>query len=143
MRLFVTESPRRSNWRDCGSALARVAVTRKRSDVTHDRYPRLRKIPFFIQKIQIKLLGSREEDEVAGFFVFSHIRMRGQVNECPAGVNISSAGLEPPAGARNSRKATVKKRRNTAPGFIQLDPFFSRMQFVKVSSYHFESSAPL
>ncbi len=25
----------------------------------------------------ISLFGSREEDEVAGFFLFSHIRMRG------------------------------------------------------------------
>ena len=27
-----------------------------------------------------------------------------------------------PTGARKNRKATVKKRRNTAPGFIRLDP---------------------
>ena len=26
---------------------------------------------------QKRIIGSREEDEVAGFFVFSHIRMRG------------------------------------------------------------------
>ena len=30
--------------------------------------------------------------------------------------------LQPPAGARNRRKATVKIRRNTATGFIRLDP---------------------
>ena len=32
-----------------------------------------------------------------------------------------SAGLEPPEAARNRRKATVKIRRNTARGFIQID----------------------
>ncbi len=37
------------------------------------------------------------------------------VNDCPA-------GLEPPAGVRKNRKATVKKRRNPAPGFKALDP---------------------
>ena len=37
---------------------------------------------------KIYFLGSKEEDEVACFFVFSHIQMRdhfrlGRVNECP------------------------------------------------------------
>ena len=43
--------------------------------------------------------------------------MRGyfRINDCPA-------GLEPPTGVRKRRKATVKKRRNTAPGFKALDP---------------------
>ena len=31
------------------------------------------------------------------------------------------AGLEPPAGVRKRKKAAVKKRRNTAPGFKALD----------------------
>ena len=51
---------RRSGWRDCGSDLARVAITRKRSDITHDRYPRLRNISllknnkkFLIMKISL------------------------------------------------------------------------------------------
>ncbi len=59
-----------------------------------------------------KDFGVKEESEVAVFFVFSHIRMMGYFrlgnvrgNECPA-------GLEPPAGARNMGKATVKIRRN-------------------------------
>ena len=30
----------------------------------------------------ISLFGSREEDEVAGFFLFSHIRMRGYFRLC-------------------------------------------------------------
>ena len=33
-----------------------------------------------------------------------------------------SAGLEPPAGARKRRKASVKKGRNTASGSNGLDP---------------------
>ncbi len=37
-------------------------------------------------------------------------------------VNDYPAGLEPPAGVRKRRKATVKKRRNTAHGFEALDP---------------------
>ena len=36
--------------------------------------------------------------------------------------NFGPAGLEPPAGARNRRKASVNKRRNPAPGFNTLDP---------------------
>ncbi len=57
-------------------------------------------------------VGSREESEVAGFFVFSLVLIMGylrlgyvRVNECPA-------GLEPPLGAIYRRKATVKIRRN-------------------------------
>ena len=53
---------RRSGWRDCGSDLARVAITRKRSDITHDRYPRLRNISllktkkiFLIIKISVAI----------------------------------------------------------------------------------------
>ena len=38
-----------------------------------------------------------------------------KVNDCPA-------GLEPPEGARKRRKASVKKRRNTAPRIKALDP---------------------
>ncbi len=59
-----------------------------------------------------KNLGSRVESEVAFLFQFSHIRMMGyfrlgysRVNECPAGIEL-------PAGARNTRKAAVKIRRN-------------------------------
>ena len=37
------------------------------------------------------------------------------VNDCPA-------GLEPPAGASNRRKGTVKIRRKMSPKFIRLDP---------------------
>ena len=33
------------------------------------------------------------------------------VNDCPAGLEIGSAGLELTTGARNRRKATVKRRR--------------------------------
>ena len=40
----------------------------------------------------------------------------------PQGYKVGSAGLEPPAGVRKRRKATLKKRRNTAPGFKALDP---------------------
>ena len=40
----------------------------------------------------------------------------------PHGYKVGPAGLEPPAGVRKRRKATVKKRRNTAPGFKALDP---------------------
>ena len=46
-----------------------------------------------------------------------------RVNDCLVGLKIGPAGLELPAGARNKRKGTVKKRRNTAPGFKALDPF--------------------
>ncbi len=42
-------------------------------------------------------------------------------------VNNSHGGLETPAVARQKRKATLKKRRNTAPGFIWLDPKKSYM----------------
>ena len=38
---------------------------------------------------------------------------------------LSPQGLELLAGVRKRRKATVKKRRNTAPGFKALDPKFS------------------
>ena len=54
-----------------------------------------------------------EESEISSFFVLSHIRMIGY---------FGPVGLEPPAGFRKRRKATVKKRRNTAPGFKALDP---------------------
>ncbi len=40
----------------------------------------------------------------------------------PQGKKIDPAGLGPPAEARNRRKATVTKRRNTAPGFYTPDP---------------------
>ncbi len=51
-------------------------------------------------------MGSREESEIAAFFVFSNIRIKGyfrlgKVYECPA-------WLEPPAGARNRRKHEKK-----------------------------------
>ena len=36
-------------------------------------------------------------------------------------IKVGPAGLEPPAGVRKRRKATVKNRRNPAPGFIGLD----------------------
>ncbi len=39
-------------------------------------------------------------------------------------VNDNPAGLQPPAGARKRRKASVKKRRNTALGIKPLDPFY-------------------
>ncbi len=35
---------------------------------------------------------------------------------------IAPSGLEPPTGARNRSKATVKILRNMAPGFIRIDP---------------------
>ena len=38
------------------------------------------------------------------------------------GYEIGSAGLEPPAGARNGRKASLKIRRNPSPGILRLDP---------------------
>ncbi len=40
----------------------------------------------------------------------------------PQGQKVCPAGLEPPAVVRKRRKATVKQRRNTAPGFKALDP---------------------
>ena len=43
----------------------------------------------------------------------------------PHDKKICLAGLGPPAGARNRRKATVTKRRKTAPGFNTPDPLFS------------------
>ncbi len=58
-----------------------------------------------------RIVGSREEDKVAGFFVFSYIRMRGYFRLDKVKVNECHVGLEPPAGARNRRKATVKIRR--------------------------------
>jgi len=40
----------------------------------------------------------------------------------PQGYKVDPAKLESPAGARKRRKASVKKRRNTAPRFKRLDP---------------------
>ena len=40
----------------------------------------------------------------------------------PQGKKVGPEGLEPPAGARKRRKATLKKQRNPAPGFNTLDP---------------------
>ena len=49
-------------------------------------------------------------------FIIGYLRLGElRVNDCPA-------RLEPPAEARNRRKPTEKKRRNTAPPFIRLDP---------------------
>ena len=58
---------------------------------------------FLFFMLRFKNMGSREESEIAGFFLFSHIiRMMGyfrisyaRVNDCPA------------AGARNRKKASV------------------------------------
>ncbi len=50
-----------------------------------------------------------EESEVAGFIVFSHIRKMGYLRLFKIRVNKCPAGLEPPAGARNRKKATAKK----------------------------------
>ena len=44
----------------------------------------------------------------------------------PQGYKVGPARLEPPAVARKRRKASVKKRRITAPGFKALDPLFSQ-----------------
>ena len=40
----------------------------------------------------------------------------------PAGLESWPRRVRAPAGVRKRRKATVKKRRNTAPGFKALDP---------------------
>ena len=40
------------------------------------------------------------------------------VHDCHAGLE-----AEPSAVARNKRKATVEIRKNTAPGFMPLDPY--------------------
>ncbi len=63
----------------------------------------------------ITFFGLREEDEVADFFVFSHIRMRDyfrlgyvRVNECPVGLE-----SPPHCGARKRSKATVKINEET------------------------------
>ena len=40
----------------------------------------------------------------------------------PHGQKVGPTGLEPHAGNRKWRKASVKKRRNMAPGFNGLDP---------------------
>ncbi len=58
-------------------------------------------------------MGSREESEISGFFVFSHIRMIGYFK----------LGLEPPTGARNRRKATENTMK-TATSNSSLDPFY-------------------
>ena len=69
----------------------------------------------------MKKAGQGKNDEGSGFFVLSHLWMRGyfmlgQVKQglmsAPQGQKISPAGLEPPAGARNRRKPTMKMRRN-------------------------------
>ncbi len=51
----------------------------------------------------VKNNGSREESEVAGFFVFSHIQMMGyfrvgeiRVNECPTGLEIGPRRVTAP-----------------------------------------------
>ncbi len=56
-----------------------------------------------------------EEDEVAGFFVFSHIQIRCHLGLVRLGsmsatqdLKIIPAGLKPPTGTRKRRKATVK-----------------------------------
>ncbi len=71
-----------------------------RPDKSNIRYPVGISGPIFSN------FGSREESEVAGFFIFSHVRMMGYLrlglyNDC-------LTGLELTAGARNMRKATVK-----------------------------------
>ncbi len=72
----------------------------------------------------IKKIGTSVLNQGAGFlciFTVAFDRLfqvrfgQLRVNDCPA-------GLEPPAMARKGRKATVKKPRNTAPGFKALDP---------------------
>ena len=62
-------------------------------------------------------MGSREESEIVGFFVFSHIRMVSyyrlgllRVNDCPAWLENRPRRVR--AWARNRRKATLKIRRN-------------------------------
>ncbi len=55
--------------------------------------------------------GSREDFEVAGFFVFSPIRMMGYFRLGNLRVKECLAGSELPAGAINTRKETVKIRR--------------------------------
>ncbi len=52
------------------------------------------------------------------------------------GYKVGPEGLEPPAGAKKRRKASLKKRRNTAPGFKELDP-----KFQLGISYHTQSKA--
>ncbi len=47
---------------------------------------------------------------------------------------LAPQGLEPPAGVRKRRKATVKKRRNTAPEFKALDPNFVFKAFLRVKA---------
>ena len=46
----------------------------------------------------------------------------------PQGQKVGPARLQPPAGVSKWRKATVKKRRNTAPGFKALDPNIQQTQ---------------
>ncbi len=53
--------------------------------------------------------------EVTGFFIFSHVRMMGYFRLCYVRINECPAGLELPAGYRNRRKATVKKKRRNPP----------------------------
>ncbi len=68
--------------------------------------------------------GSRDEYEVAGFFVFYRIRkweyfMLGQVR-----VDDCSTRLELPVGATKGRKATVKIRRNPLRRILPLIPIY-------------------
>ena len=49
-----------------------------------------------------------------------------RVNDCPAGLESWPRRVR--AHRRKRRKATVKKRRNTAPGFKALDPFVVQQQ---------------
>ncbi len=73
---------------------------------------KLIKLFYFI----IKKIRSREESEVAGFFVFSYIRMIGYFRSGSVRVNECSAG------ARKRRKATVEKRRKHTSSDSSLDP---------------------
>ena len=66
------------------------------------------------------IFGSWIENEVPSFVVFLQWFLIGwvSVNDCPA-------GLEPPAGARNRRKATVKTQRNPLLRFLFIICFLS------------------
>ncbi len=71
--------------------------------------------------------GSREEDGVGGFFIFSHIRMSS-----PQGWKISPAGLEPPADACKKEKSYCENTKNPATRFLTFiwNSFISRKTHV-------------
>ncbi len=103
------------------------------------RYIREKKLSSYASRLSsfwyldnvIKITGPRVESEVAGFVVFSHIRMMGYFRLGYSRVEVCPTGLDVPAGSRNTRKATSDSSH---------DPYF-QLFFAPLNSFIFSSEA--